>query len=103
MITITVTYPSDSGSKFDVDYYLQKHIPLVKQKWAEHGLTHVKVVRGLAKADGSAPDYQIMAILSFGSLEGFKAAGKLHGKEIFADIPNFTDLQATIQINENIG
>jgi hypothetical protein len=41
-----------------------------------------------------------MALITFGSLDDFKAAGKAHGKEIFADIPNFTNAQAVVQIND---
>lgn len=40
------------------------------------------------------------ALLTFGSMDDFKAAGKAHGKEIFADIPNFTKAQAVVQIND---
>ena len=29
MILITVMYPAGAETKFDSDYYLQKHIPLV--------------------------------------------------------------------------
>ena len=57
-------------------------------------------VAKVAKADGSAPDYQMTALLTFGSMDDFKAAGKAHGKEIFADIANFTKAQAVVQIND---
>lgn len=100
MIMVTVSYPAGANTKFDSDYYMTKHIPLVRERWSPLGLGNVQVVRGSAKADGSGPDYQIMAMLSFDSLDSFKAAGKAHGKEIFADIPNFTDAQAVVQINE---
>jgi hypothetical protein len=45
-----------------------------------------------AGADNGAAD--------LGSIEDFKAAGKAHGREIFADIANFTDAQTTVQIND---
>jgi uncharacterized protein (TIGR02118 family) len=100
MILVTVMYPAGAETKFDLDYYLSKHIPLVKERWTPHGLTNAQVVKGIGKPDGSAPDYQMMALLTFGSLDNFRAAGKAHGREIFADIPNFTDTQATVQISE---
>lgn len=100
MILVTVMYPA--GKTFDTDYYLKTHIPLVRDRWTQHGLKDAKVIKGLAKGDGSAPDYQITALLTFGSLDDFKAAGKAHGPEIFADIPKFTDAQAVVQINEII-
>jgi uncharacterized protein (TIGR02118 family) len=100
MILVTVTYPAGAQTSFDVDYYLNKHMPLVKVRWTAHGLKSTQVLRGTSKADGSAPDYQIMALLTFGSIEDFKSAGKAHGREIFADIPNFTNAQAVVQIND---
>lgn len=98
MILVTVMYPA--GEKFDIDYYLKTHMPLVKDRWGPLGLKSAQALMGMAKPDGSAPDYQMMALLTFGSMEDFKAAGKAHGKEIFADIPNFTKAQAVVQIND---
>ncbi|SRR5216684_648143 len=100
MILVTVMYPAGAESTFDVDYYLSKHIPLLKDRWTSLGLSNLQVVRGSGKPDGSAPDYQMMALLTFASIENFKAAGKAHGREIFADIPNFTNAQASVQIND---
>jgi uncharacterized protein (TIGR02118 family) len=103
MILVSVMYPGGAHTTFDLDYYMQKHIPLVKERWTPHGLKSAQVLRGAGKADGSAADYQMMALLTFGSLEDFKSAGKAHGKEIFADIPKFTNSQAVVQINDIIG
>jgi hypothetical protein len=47
--------------------------------------------------------YHIIALLDFESLDAFKAAAEAHGKEIFADIPNFTNVQPSIQFNERVG
>ena len=100
MILVTVMYPAGAQTTFDIDYYLEKHIPLVKERWTAHGLKGEQVLRGTAKADGSEPGYQIMALLTFGSVDDFKSAGKAHGREIFADIANFTNAQASVQIND---
>lgn len=100
MILVTVMYPAGAQTRFDIDYYLKTHMPLVRERWTPYGLKSTQVVRGAAKPDGTAPDYQMMAFLTFGSLDDFKAAGKAHGREVFADIANFTDVQAQVQINE---
>lgn len=93
-------YPADSGTKFDVEYYLQKHMPLVKERWASYGLKASQVLRGTSMADGSTPGYRMMAVLTFNSIENYKNAGKAHGREIFADIANFTDAKPSVQIND---
>jgi uncharacterized protein (TIGR02118 family) len=98
MILVTVMYPA--GEAFDTDYYFKTHMPLVKDRWGPHGLKNAQAIKGMAKPDGSTPDYQMIALMTFGSMDDFKAAGKAHGKEIFADIPNFTKAQAVVQIND---
>uniref|UniRef100_Q07SY5 Ethyl tert-butyl ether degradation EthD n=1 Tax=Rhodopseudomonas palustris (strain BisA53) TaxID=316055 RepID=Q07SY5_RHOP5 len=100
MILVTVMYPAGAESTFDLDYYLHTHIPMLKQFWTPLGMSGVQVLRGIGKPDGIAPDYQMMALLTFDSLDAFKAAGKAHGREIFADIPKFTNAQPSLQIND---
>jgi uncharacterized protein (TIGR02118 family) len=103
MIVVSVMYPGGSEGTFDEAYYLEKHIPLVKERWSPLGLKGVQVLKGAGTPDGSAPAYRMMALLTFGSMAEFQAAGKAHGREIFADIPKFTSVQAVVQINETLG
>ena len=100
MTVIAVMYPSASGTTFDQDYYMQTHIPLVRRLWSPLGLQDVKVLRGVAGPDGAAPTYSIVALLSFASMDAFKAAAAQHGAEIFADIPKFTNGKPVLQFNE---
>jgi uncharacterized protein (TIGR02118 family) len=103
MIVVTVMYPAGPGKTFDLDYYLTKHIPLVKERWTSLGLKSAQVLRGAGQPDGSAPVYQMMVLLTFGSVDDFKAAGKAHGAEIFADVAKFTNIQPVVQLNEILG
>ena len=100
MTVISVFYPASPEATFAFDYYLDTHIPLVQQRLNPLGLEEVRVLRGSSAADGAAPPYLLIALLSFTSLEAFQAAVAAHGPEIFADIPNFTNLQPVIQVNE---
>ncbi len=102
-ITVTVFYPNDAGSKFDMDYYLGTHCPLVKEKWGAAGMNSLNVVKGAATPDPQTPPpYQVIAILNFESLQAFQGAVAESGAEVMGDIPNFTDVTPSIQINENI-
>lgn len=38
MTTLYVTYPGDAATRFDRDYYLQHHLPLVMKCWGPLGL-----------------------------------------------------------------
>ena len=63
------------------------------------GLHDAKVVKGAGTPDGGTAPFQVMALLTFESIDAFKKAVAAHGEEIFADIPNFTAAQAQVQIN----
>ncbi len=102
MVLVSVMYPSGSGASFDHDYYLKKHIPLVKERWGFMGLEDVRIVRGVGTPDGSTPPYQVIALLSFRSAQDFQNAAQAHSLEIFADIPKFTNVQPIVQINESL-
>jgi uncharacterized protein (TIGR02118 family) len=102
MVLVTVMYPNQSGSTFNHDYYLQKHIPLVKERWSSMGLDDIRLVRGVGTPDGSEPPYQVMALLSFRSMPEFQNAASAHAEELFADIPNFTNVQPVVQISEDL-
>ncbi len=102
-ITITVMYPNDPGSKFDMDYYLGTHVPLVGKHWSDKGLNGVKLIKGMATPDpDTPPPYQVVATLDFDSLEAFQGAVAAAGAEVMGDIPNFTDVSPIIQISDNL-
>ena len=100
MIKVSVLYPNGDGSIFDMDYYLAKHIPLVR-RLSGAALKKVEVERGLAGfAPGSPPPYLAMGHLFFESVQTFQAAFGPHAAEITGDIPNYTNTQPAIQISE---
>jgi uncharacterized protein (TIGR02118 family) len=103
MIVVSVLYPNTPGSKFDRDYYLATHTPLLKQRWSPMGMQSVQLLSAVATPDGSPPVYQVIALLTFASLEAFQQAAAAHAREIMGDIKNFTDVKPVVQINEEFG
>jgi uncharacterized protein (TIGR02118 family) len=100
MVKVSVLYPNNPGAKFDMDYYLSKHIPMVRLKVGP-ALKAVSVERGVAGGTpGSAPTYLTTAALSFDSTEAFLAAFGPHAAEIMADVPNYTNVQPLVQVGE---
>jgi len=91
MLVITAMYPGADGGRFDHAYYMESHMPLVRRLWGPMGLQHDQVMRGVAAPDGAAPAYVVTTVMTFGSMDQFKAAADQHGAEIFADIPKFYD------------
>ena len=62
---------------------------------------HLAVEQGLSGVEpGSRPTYFMMFHLYFDSIEAFQTAFGPHAQTIMGDIPNYTDIQPTIQISE---
>ena len=102
MIKVSVLYPNETGKKFDMDYYCNKHIPMVQQKLGT-ACKQVAVDHGLAGATPGAPAAFIaIGHLFFDSTEAFQTSFTPHAEVIMGDIPNYTDIQPTIQISEVI-
>jgi uncharacterized protein (TIGR02118 family) len=101
MICLTVLYPKTAESTFDMDYYLSKHVPLVRERLAPAGLLGFDYETGLA---GGAPDtlpaYTVIARLSFGNIEDLQNGLGAHGAELIGDIPSFTNVQPVMQVSQ---
>ena len=100
MIKVSAFYPNEEGKKFDMEYYLNSHIPMVQEKCGA-ALKGGAVDQGLSGIEpGSPATYVAMAYLLFDSVEAFQSSFGAHTEAIMADIPNYTDIQPTIQISE---
>ena len=100
MIKVSVFYPQKEGSKFDMDYYTNSHIPMVGEKLGS-ALKGVSMEQGIGGPEpGSPPIYQVMFHMLFDSLEAFQGAFGPHAEAIMGDIPNYTDTEPAIQISE---
>lgn len=100
MIKISILYPNTG--KFDMNYYLNTHMPLSIQRIsAGSGYRGVSVERGLAGAEpGAAPDFVALCHYLFDTAENFMAAFLPHAAELQGDMPNYTDIEPVIQISE---
>jgi uncharacterized protein (TIGR02118 family) len=102
MIRISILYPNTDGSRFDMAYYVEKHMPRSISLLSAHpGFKGVSVEKGVGGATpGSPPAYSAMCHFLFESAEAFLAAFMPHAPELQGDIPNYTDVTPTIQVNE---
>jgi uncharacterized protein (TIGR02118 family) len=100
MIRVSVMYPNTEGSTFDMAYYCETHMPLVRQKLGA-ALKGVVVEQGISGPEpGSSPPYLALGHLLFESLEAFQTSFGPHAQALMDDIPNYTNTQPTIQISE---
>ena len=99
---VSVTYPHSEGSHFDTNYYLTKHMPLVRERWTSLGLKGTQILKGSPGPDGVAAASTMMVLLDFESAEAFGKAVATHGDEVMGDVPNFTDIKPVVQFNETL-
>ena len=98
MIKLSVMYPAAEDIKFDMDYYRAKHIPMMRRLIGD-SLKGFSMDRGVVGAELPSP-YAVTANLLFESVEAMQAALAEHGSALMADIPNYTNVKAVIQISE---
>lgn len=100
MIKVSLFYPNEANKRFDMDYYFNKHMPMVRQKlgtackcvdaeWGQSGIL-----------PGTPATYIVMCHFYFESMEAFQTVFGLHAQAITADMSNYTNIQPTIQISE---
>ena len=100
MIKVSVMYPSGQGVRFDIDYYCNRHMPMVKDRLGA-ALKQMAVDHGRAGGAPVAPPlYAAIGQLYLDAVYAFQAAFKPHAKEILGDIPNYTNAQPDMQISE---
>lgn len=102
MFNISSIYPRISGSSFDYEYYLNKHIPMsIELLTKSKGYIGVSVERGISI---DIPDiessFYAMCHYYFDTVEDFIEAFQPHADTLQSDIINYTDIEPIIQINE---
>lgn len=100
MIKVSVLYPRSDGATFDMDYYRSSHMPMVGEKLGG-ALKKMEIDEGLSgAAPGSPPAFLAVGHLYFDSVESFQAAFGPHAAAIMGDIPNYTNIEAVVQLSE---
>lgn len=93
-------YPQTPGARFDLDYYVNQHIPMCR-KFAEGLGMEFQVDQGIGTIIPGAPaPFVAMAVVTAPSLEALQQYLGANGPAIMGDIPNYTDIQPVFQISE---
>ena len=102
MVKISILYPNRPGARFDMPYYVEKHMPTsIRLLGAHPGFRGVSVERGAAGVPpGTAPAYVAMCHFEFESAEAVLDAFMPHAQTLQGDIANYTDVEPVIQFNE---
>ncbi|RNC88542.1 MAG: EthD family reductase [Allomuricauda sp.] len=102
MTKIAILYPSGEGHTFDMEYYATQHMPMVAELFGEP-LRHWAIDKGMSGRTPDAPlPYVAVGYFYFDSLEAYEKAFGPNAEKILGDIPNYTNIQPTVQISEVI-
>ena len=100
MIKVTIFYPNKEGSWFDLNYYLNKHMPWAIERLGS-ALKGVSVEQGVSGAQpGTEPAYMVMCNYTFESTEAFLGAFLPHAEVLQGDRLNYTNSEPIIQFSE---
>ena len=100
MIKVSVMYTNEDGKNFDMDYYCNNHMPIVHEKLGD-ALLKSEVDEGIGGGlPGTPAAYVAIGDIYFDSVDSFQVAFTPHAGEIMADIPNYTDIEPSIQVSE---
>ncbi|MGO9264634.1 MAG: EthD family reductase [Candidatus Binataceae bacterium] len=100
MIKVSIFYPNIPGSRFDFDYYLNKHMPM-SLKLLGTAIKSVSIERGIEGRERDSPPAHV-ALCHFvcDSREAFEAAFFPNASVLTGDMPNYTDIEPVIQMSE---
>src|SRR5215469_275766 len=100
MIRVNIFYPNTEGGRFDLEYYLNTHMPMAIDKLGPT-LRGVSIEHGVSGVlPGTQPAYIVMCNYTFDSAEAFLAAFMPHAKVLQGDMPNYTDIEPVMQFSE---
>jgi uncharacterized protein (TIGR02118 family) len=100
MIKVAIFYPNGEGKTFDMDYYSNKHMPMVARLLGD-SLKTMSIDKGVANGTPDLPvEYLAIGYLYFDSVSSFQNSMESNSKEIKGDIQNYTNIQPKLQISE---
>src|ERR1700733_4908034 len=102
MITLNVLYPNTDGAKFDMNYYLTSHIPMLKREFGS-ALKGCIVEQGLGGRDpGTKAEFAVLCHLRFDSVESLEEAFGPVAGQIRNDVANYASEAPITQLSDVI-
>jgi uncharacterized protein (TIGR02118 family) len=98
---LSVIYPNQPGSQFDLAYYVETHMRLVADRLGPGGMLRYELANGVG---GWPPETQtpnvMICNMYFSNLDDLLRSFGTHGPELIADIRVYTDIRPQMQISE---
>ena len=102
MIKVSVMYPNGKDVKFDSDYYINSHLPMIANALGD-ALKGLELDLGVAsRVPGQPAPYVAIAHLKFDDVAAFQTAFGPHAKDFAADVKNYSNVDGQLQISNLI-
>ena len=99
---MTIVYQNKAGVRFDFDYYVNKHMPLIMKLYGK-SISRFELRRGQPGADGALPPYVATITIWIADPKAFDAAAAEHQAGLRADVTKFTDAVLIAQRDKIVG
>ena len=100
MNKVTILYPNGDGKTFDMDYYSNKHMPMVASLLSD-SLKLLAIDEGIAAGSPGEPiPYLAIGYLYFDKLSAYQNSFGPNAEKIISDIPNYTNIEPVVQISK---
>ena len=100
MIKVTILYPNEEGKTFDMDYYSNKHMPMLRKLFG-NSLKKLEIDKGISGRTPNDPiPFLAVGYLYFESIADYQNSFGPNAQKIRGDIPNYTNIQPIVQISE---
>lgn len=100
MVKIAIMYPNEPDKTFDMDYYADKHMPMVANLFGAP-LKGYAIDKGIAGRTPEEPlPYLAIGYFYFDSVAAYNNAFGPNAEKILGDIPNYTNIKPVVLISE---
>ncbi len=100
MVKVSVLYPNKAGSRFDVEYYLNTHMPMAAQLLGPAIKAITVDIGRSGEQPGSLPPFAAICNFVSETVEDFMGAFLPVADQLQGDIPHYTDIQPIIQVSD---
>lgn len=100
MVKVAIMYPHEEGKTFDMEYYSEKHMPMVANLFGNY-LKGMSIDKGIAGQTPEEPmPFLAIGTFYFATLEDYGQAFGPNAEKILGDIANYTNIQPIVQISK---
>lgn len=99
MYRVVIMYPKTETSNYNMEYYLNHHLPLIRGLFKK--IINIEVDQGIRNAFPDQPmPYYTISYFYFETIEDFQEGIMAGANDIMEDLAKFSNVQPIIQINE---